>query len=111
MKVPLKVSWLSENNLLGEALQALKYKLVSSHKQGVTILVPKGPVLTTNGTRKGAEHHHLDWDDELLFTAAQLIELGFEPGRFEYCENCKKLKVDCNREQSEIYDRNHEVLS
>lgn len=39
------------------------------------------------------------WTDHLEFTVAQLLELGFEQGQFDYCLSCGRLQVDCDRER------------
>ena len=71
MKLPLKVSWLSENDLLESAAAILGYAIVpgSATTEGIQALSPGGSVFT------------MRWEtDELLFDLAQLAELGFELG-------------------------------
>jgi len=66
MRLPLKVSWLSENDLLESAAALLGYAIVPG---SATAMSPGGSMCW------------LHWDgDELLFDLAQLAELGFELG-------------------------------
>ena len=71
MKVPLKVGWLSENDLLVKAATIVGYAYIpgSADEHGCEVL--PGPV-------------RLLWGDYLMFTVAQLLELGFESGEFKY---------------------------
>lgn len=93
MKVPLRVGWLSENGLLERAgkLVGLEIDPSSANPNGVLA----HPV---DSTQKKVVL--LLWGDEIQLEVAQLIELGFEPGTFEYCESCGKLAVDCARERA-----------
>jgi len=71
MRLPLRVSWLSENDLLESAAAILGYAIVpgSATTEGIQALSPGGSLCW------------LCWDgDELLFDLAQLAELGFELG-------------------------------
>ena len=97
-KVPLLISWLSENGLLAKAVTVLGYGLIpnSANRQGVLVLVA------------GGRQVKLLYEDHLLFTVAQLLELNFfDPGDFQYCPHCGKLQVDCDAEQQAIYEHNH----
>jgi len=113
-KVPLSIAWLSENGLLVQAAAMLGYKLElidgrikGANETGAPATMECGPVRTTLGTRKGIQPVTLEWADSMLFTVAQLLELGFEPGTFQYCPECKRLQVDCDKERADIYDHNH----
>lgn len=101
-KVPLLVSWLSEEGLLAKAVELLGYEVKEVGAQGPALLMPAGDVLTTTGVRKKLEVVQALWDDRLLFTIAQLVELGFELGDLAYCKNCSLLEADCDRERARI---------
>ena len=67
-KVPLRLDWLSENDLLEKAAPMLSLRILRYTKLGVVI---------ASGTQGNEET--LSWTNtELLFTLAQLKELGFE---------------------------------
>lgn len=78
-KVPLSVAWLSENGLLVAATELLGYTLQkdSAGEVGVPALYEAGPC-------KIVQQVCLLWEDNLLFTVAQLLKLGFTLGEVEY---------------------------
>ena len=95
-KVPLRVGWLSENGQLPTALPRLGYQLEFIHEHGVQVTTQSNGMLS-----------FLQWNDDLLFTVADLIALGFDLGLVQYCPCCKKLQADCDQEQNDIWERNH----
>src|SRR5215831_15763064 len=100
-KVPLNVGWLSENDLLTKAAGMLGYELGPANEESI--------IVTRHKDAKPADYpsvypFYMMWDENLMFTVAQLLELGFEPGEFKYCECCKKLQVDCDRDVAESMD-------
>ncbi len=69
MKIPLHIGWLAENNMLVKAAGLLGHAvdIGTAGEDGVYCLAqPDGAP------------YKMDWDDYLLFTLAQLKELGFE---------------------------------
>jgi hypothetical protein len=101
-RVPLRVGWLSEEGMLAKALEIRGYKqLGKANRRGI---------FATGGV--GAlrrDWFELTWTNHLLFTVAELLKLGFEPGEFEYCPHCKRLQVDCDEEQRGIAAHNAEA--
>jgi hypothetical protein len=87
-KVPLRVDWLAENEMLIIAGRLLGYTIKPYYKKGnpaadekgIMAMVEGAGVLTTSGMRKQLEHFKLLWEDHLLFTLSQLAELGFALG-------------------------------
>jgi hypothetical protein len=83
--VPLQVGWLSENNLLVRAGELLGYKVFQASDgtlrdatvEGVEVWGRGEQVATTSGTRTALVRQFLLWEDYMLFTVAQLQELGF----------------------------------
>jgi hypothetical protein len=67
MRVHLNVGWLSENDLLVKAGQVLGIVVdpKTATEKGCQALTSSGPM-------------QLEWELDLLFTLAQLKELGFE---------------------------------
>jgi hypothetical protein len=101
LKVSLDVAWLSENGLLEPAAKLLGYAVIpGTHTQeGIQLLEGGGKTFTINWTSYSFQ-----------FTVAQLLALGFDPGVFEYCPCCKKLKVECDVEMDTIYARLDEEI-
>lgn len=108
-KIPLSVAWLSEEGWLTKAGKVLGY--YDFHKpsdKGIHACFKGDPVNTTNGRRHEEKTIFLEWEFHFMFTIAQLIEMNcFELGSIKYCPHCKKLQVDCDREQQDIWDHNH----
>jgi hypothetical protein len=88
MKVPLSVSWLSENGLLQAAGAQLGYMV---HPPGDAVGVY---ALGPDGTR------HIAWEDHLTLTLGQLEAIGFEVGPL--CECCKRPVPVCSKEMKEM---------
>jgi len=101
-KVPLRTGWLSEQGLLEKAGNLLGYTLDPSASAGGCYMFRREEKNEDIAVTSG----FIRWDDDMMFTVAQLLELGFEAGEFQYCPHCKRLQVDCDAEQRWMAEHN-----
>ena len=101
-KVPLNAGWLSENDLL---LKSAKMINLDVNRKDAT----KTGIFAYD--LANGKQTFIQWTDDMMFTIAQLIELGFDLGTLDYCPDCKRLLADCKREQNNIAEAQQAELT
>jgi hypothetical protein len=95
-KVPLRVDWLSENNLLEQAGAIVGYVVIknSADHRGIDVLAKSGEL----------SPFKVRWGDSFLFDLSELAQLGFAIGSVKVME-----QAIADKEMGEAYDINHQL--